>query len=241
MAIFPWAKKVDDKGEEKFELPDEIVKQLKDGADANAKVSKMETMLEEMKNIQLADKTARDKEKADAAAAAARKAAADKQPEIDAEIEELMLTNPREAVRRLTEGQTEAIKIVHADAVRREVFEDQQKFKYYTGDIKREVDALLAGQKVDFRMQPANVENCYHTVLGKHTDEIAEGKIKNRFAGSESFGRGTSGGGAGDTGAGGGGKKTYDAEYMKEIERAAKQVGIKTSDYMEMLEKDGVL
>ena len=241
MAIFPWAKKVDDKGEEKFELPDEIVIQLKAGVEAKASLTKMETMLEEMKNIQLQEKKDKDKAAADAAAAAARKAAADKQPEIDAEIEELMLTNPREAVRRLTEGQTNAIKMVHADALRREVFEDQQKFKYYSGDIKKEVDALLAGQYVDFRMNQQNIENCYLTVIGKHADEISEGKIKTRFAGSESSSRGTSGGGAGDSGADGSGKKTYDAEYMKEIERAAKQTGIKTLDYIEMLEKEGVL
>lgn len=244
MAIFPWAKKKDETtGEEKFELPDEIVTQLKAGVEAKASLGKMETMLEEMKNIQVADKTARDKEKADAAAALARKAAADRQPEIDAEIEELMLTNPREAIRRVTQGQTDAIKMVHAENVKREVFEDAQKFKYYHGDIKREVDALISKQAVDFRLNPENIENCYKTVLGSHTDEIIEGKLKTRFAGSDSGGgRGTSGGNAGDSGAGGkGDKKVYDAEYMKDIERAAKQVGIQPKDYIEMLEKDGVL
>lgn len=242
MALFSWQKKKDETtGEDKFELPDEIVKQLKDGAEANTRVSKMESMLEELKNIQVEDKKARDKEKTDAAAAAARKAAADKQPEIDAEIEELMLTNPKEAIRRATEGQSVAIMNLRADNIKRDVFEDAQKFKYYAGDIKREVDALISGQTLAARNDPSVVENCYHTVMGKHTDEIAEGKIKNRFAGSESSGRGTSGGNAGDSGASGKDKKTYDPEYLKDIERAAKQVGIQTKDYIEMLEKDGVL
>lgn len=241
MALFSWQKKKDETtGEEKFELPDVIAEQLKAGVEAKASLSKMESMLEELKNIQVADKTARDKEKADAAAVAARKASAERQTETDAEIEELMLTNPKEAIRRATESQSIAIMTLRADNIKREVFEDAQKFKYYTGDIKREVDALIAGQVLAAKNDPSVVENCYHTVMGKHADEIAEGKIKNRFAGSESSSRGTSGGSAGDSSTKSE-KKTYDAEYMKEIERAAKQVGIKTSDYLEMLEKDGVL
>jgi hypothetical protein len=241
MPVFPWAKKKNAEGEETFELPEEITTQLKAGVEAKEKLGKMEFMLEELKNIQVAEKTAREKKEADAAAEAARKKASERQTQTDAEIEELMLTDPKEAIRRATEGQTVAIMNLRADNIKRDVFEDAQKFKYYTGDIKREVDALIAGQNLNARNDPSVVENCYHTVMGKHADEIAEGKIKNRFAGSESSSRGTSSGSAGSSGAGGTEKKTYDTEYMKEIERAAKQVGIKTSDYIEMLEKDGVL
>ncbi|SRR6266567_91814 len=240
MALFNWQKKTNEKGEEQLELPDEIVNQLKEGKETKDKLGKLETMLEELKNLQVADKVARDKAVADALAEKNKKVNTERQAETDAEIEELMLTNPKEAIRRATESQSIAIMMLRADNIKREVFEDAQKFKYYAGDIKREVDALIAGQSIAARNDPSVVENCYHTVMGKHTDEIAEGKIKNRFAGSESSSRGTSSGSAGDSGSKGE-KKPYDAEYMKDIERAAKQVGIKTSDYLEMLEKDGVV
>ena len=62
------------------------------------------------------------------------------------------------------------------------MFEDQDKFKFYHGDLKREIDSLLANQPVDFRLNPANIENVYNTVIGKHMPEIIEGKIKTRFA-----------------------------------------------------------
>lgn len=238
MAYFSWQKKADDKGEEKFELPDEIVKQLKEGSEAKAEVSKMNTKLEELTTMfstDLAARQKREKDEADRIAALNRNK---KDEELDTELEELLLTNPREAIRRATEGQTNAIKSVHADNVRREVFEDGDKFPYYTGDIKREVDALLASQPVDFRLHPANVESTYHTIIGKHNKELMEGKIKSRFAGSEGN-RGTSNGSAGSSGTGGSdGKKP---EITDDIRRAAKQVGIKVEDYAEMLEKEGII
>jgi hypothetical protein len=240
MPVFPWMKKestdADGNKKEEFTLPDELVKQIKDGAESAAKVSTMQTKLEELTALFQTDLTARQKREKDAetAAAAARRTA--QQPELDAELEELLLTNPREAIRRATQGTTDAVKLVHAQSVKRDLFEDQDKFPYYTGDMKREIDALLARQPVDFQMSPDNIENCYHTILGKHTKEVVEGKLKTRFAGSQS-GNGSSGR-AGDTSTGDGDKKP---EITDDIRRAAKQVGIKAEDYVEMLVKDGII
>jgi hypothetical protein len=243
MTLFAWQKKKSEgeDGKEEFTLPDELTKKIEAGAEAAGKIGKVETMLSDLLSIQKSEKEARDKAAKDAADAAAAAAKAKKNEDLDAELEELMLTNPREAIRRATEGQTNAIKAVHADNVRREVFEDAQKFKYYHGTIKAEVDALLASQSVDFRLNPQNIENTYNTIVGKHNDEIVEGKLKTRFAGSESGSRGTSSGSAGSSGTGGTEKKTLEAETEKEARRAARQVGIKYEDYVEMLEKEGVI
>ena len=186
------------------------------------------------------DKEDREKREREATEAAHRVAASKTQAEIDAEIEELMLTNPREAIRKATETQSAVILQIRADNIRRELFEDQDKFKYYAGDIKREVDALIQAQSLSSRNDPSVVENCYLTVLGKHTDDVAEGKLKNRFAGSETN-RGTSTGSAGDSSATGKGKTHIDAEYDKDIRKAAKQTGIPYEEFLKQLEKEGVL
>ena len=246
MALFTWQKKKaeGEEGKDEFTLPDDLTKQIKDGAEAASKVGKIETMLADLISIQKTEKDAREKATKDAADAAAKVKNSKTQEEFDTEIEELMLTNPREAIRRATEGQTLAIKAVHADNVRREVFEDAQKFKYYHGSIKTEVDALLASQPVDFRLNPQNIENTYNTVVGKHNDEIVEGKLKTRFAGSDGGSRGTSSGSAGSSGSGAGEKKKlsdFSGEYLEDIKRAAKHVGIKPEDYVEMLDSEGVL
>ena len=241
MALFSWQKKTDDKGEEKFELPDEIVTQLKEGKETKEKLGKMETLLQGLVDTQQADKTAREKAVKDAADAAARAQHGKKQDELDAELEDLILTNPKEAIRRATEGQSVAIMTLRADNIRRETFEDQDKFKYYAGSIKAEVDALIAGQSLAARNDPSVVENCYHTVMGKHVDEIAEGKLKSRFAAGTGSSSGTSSGSAGSSGTGGKEKTKIDTAYEADIRKAAKQVGIKYEDYVEMLDKEGVL
>jgi hypothetical protein len=241
MARFPWQRDEEPVVTKDPALSEELMIQIKTGAEGAAKIPKLEEMLIGLTSIVQADKADRDREKAEAAAERARVAGTSRDEQTNAEIEELILTNPREAIRRATEGQTLAIKAVHADNVRREVFEDQDKFKYYSGEIKREVDALLAGQAVDFRLSPQNIENCYHTVLGKHTDEIAEGKLKSRFAGVENGGRGTSTGSAGDSGSGGREKTALDAETSADVRKAAKQCGLKYEDYVELLEKEGVI
>lgn len=239
----PWMK--NDEGKQELELPDELVSQIKKGADSADKVSTIETKLSELTTLFSNDLKDRKKREDDAAAASAaavaRKNHTERQEQIDSEIEELMLTNPKEAIRKATESQSVAIMTLNANNIRREVFEDSEKFKYYYGDIKSEVDKLIAGQTLAARNDPSVVENCYKTVLGNHVDELVEGKLKSRFASSENGGRGTSSGSAGSTGTGGNEKKTRDADFESDLRRAAKQVGIKYEDYVEMLEKDGVI
>ena len=152
----------------------------------------------------------------------------------------MILTNPKEAIRRATEGQSVAIMTLRADGIRRETFEDQEKFKYYTGDFKSKVDALIAGQNLTARNDSSVVENCYKTVLADHMDQILEGKLKSRFASGTSS-SGTSSGSAGDSGSGGREKAKIDASLEKDIRRAAAQTGYSYEDYVKELEADGVI
>jgi hypothetical protein len=241
MPMFPWQKKEvtgsDGEKKEEFSLPDELVTQIKAGADSAAKVSTMEAKLTELTSMFQQDLTARQKREKDATDAAAAAARAAKQPELDDELEALLLSNPRLAIQRATADQANAIKLIHAGNVKRDVFDDGDKFPYYVGDMKREIDALLVQQPADFQCNPVNIENTYHTVLGRHTKELVEGKVKSRFAGSQGSG-GTSSGSAGSSSTGEGDRKP---ELTDDIRRAAKQVGIKAEDYLEMLVKDGVI
>ena len=243
MAKFPWQK--DKEGvEAEFTLPDELTKQIKDGAEAAAKVTSMQASIDAMKSIMENDAKERKTEREAAAARAAAAAAAQRnqqQQENNEELEGMFLTDPVNAVKKLTDPLALEVAAGRADNIRRETFEDQEKFPYYHGDIKREVDSLIAGQHVSFRLNPANIENAYNTVLGKHTGELLEGKLKKRFAGGENGNRGTSTGSAGSSGTGGKEEKTFDAETMKHIEKAAKVTGITTKDYIEMLDKEGVI
>jgi len=240
MALFSWQKKTDDEGKDKFELPDEIVNQLKEGKETKEKLGKMETLLQGLVDTQQADKTAREKAAKDAADAAARQNQNKRQEEIDAELEDLILTNPKEAIRKATESQSVAIMTLRADNIRRETFEDAEKFKYYHGDFKRKVDALIANQSLAARNDASVVENCYKTILADHMDEIVEGKLKSRFASSTSNG-GTSSGSAGGTSTGAKEKTVLTGDYERDVRKAAQQVGIKYEDYVEMLDKEGVL
>lgn len=235
MAKFFWQRQRADDGEEKFALPDELEKKLDAGAKAAEELPKITQLLEDMKSTQASKDAADKKAKEDAAAAAARRQREEANTDLEERIEALMLEGKtKEAIKLATSDQTMAIKAVHADNVRRELFEDADKFKYYHGDIKREVDSLIANQAVDFRMNPANLENCYNTVVGKHTSEILEGKLKTRFAGSDGGSR-TSTGSAGDSGAG---KK--DLQITDDIKKLAKEFGVRPEDYAEMLDKEGI-
>lgn len=230
---FPWQKS--DDGKESIEFPDEIIKQIKDGAEAKEKLTGIEATLADLKSI-MASSSKKDEDAQKEREAAARRAAAlEAEGTQEEQIEALMLAGKtKEAIQLATQGQTQAIKAVHADNVRRELFEDQDKFKYYHGDIKREVDALLANQAVDFRMNPANIENCYHTVVGKHNGEILEGKIKTRFAAGS--GGSTSKGEAGDTGA----DDKKNQKLSEEAKKAARLLNFSEEEYKKMLDEEGV-
>lgn len=157
--------------------------------------------------------------------------------ENDEEFETLMLTDPKKAVSMALGPTQQAVLTLRADNLRREIFEDSKKFKYYHGDIKSEVDKLIAGQTLAARNDPSVVENAYLTVVGKHHDEIMEGKLKDRFAASDSSGRGTSSGAAGDSGTGGDKKAPVITD---DIRKLAKAFGTTPEEYAKLLDAEGV-
>jgi hypothetical protein len=240
MALFSWQKKPKEDGTEEFTLPDELQNQIKAGADAAAQMPKLMETLNGLKSImETQSKAQKDKEDAEAAAALRLKNSKN-QEETDAEIEELFLTDPKAAIAKATQGHTSAILTLNASNIRREVFEDEKEFKYYHGDIKKEVDTLIAGQTLQARNDPSVIKNCYLTVLGRHNDEIVEGKIKSRFAGSTGTG-GTSNGSAGSSGA-----ADDKASILRGLEndpmvlKAARTLGMKPADYAKMLDEEGI-
>lgn len=157
--------------------------------------------------------------------------------ETDEEFENLMLTDPKKAISMALNPTQQAVLTLRADNLRREVFEDTKKFKYYHGELKAEVDKLIAGQTLAARNDPSVIENAYLTVIGKHHDEILEGKLKDRFAASDSSGRGTSSGSAGDSGVGGD-KKT--PVITDDIRKLAKAFGTTPEEYAKLLDAEGV-
>lgn len=224
----PWAKKDNEEGT--IEFPDELKKKIDDSAAATAELPRIKELLEGMNSF-VADAK---KEREEAARVAAAKRTQEHQESVDDEIESLILTNPKEAIKKATDPLAQLLLQTRADGIKRELFEDQDKFKYYTGDIKREVDALIAGQQLSFKIDPASLENAYHAVVGKHFDEIQEGKLKTRFA--SSTGGNTSNGNAGDTAV----KDYTQSPIAEDIKKAAKQFGIDPKEYAKMLDTEGI-
>jgi type II secretory pathway pseudopilin PulG len=243
MAIFTWNKKEvkDGDGEkQEFTLPDELVTQIKAGSEAAGKLGTIEEKLKGLDSIQQYVEDQK-KEKEELKKKQQQQQRQEQQGTIEEQIEALMLEGKTsEAIALATSGQTLAIKATHAELVRREVFEDQEKFPYYHGDIKREVDSLIASQAVDFRTNPQNIENCYNTILGKHTKDIVEGKLKTRFAQSTSTTRSKSGTGDAldDKGKR---QRNWDDDTEKGIREAARHSGLKYEDYVDLLDKEGVI
>ena len=67
--------------------------------------------------------------------------------ELEERIESLMLEGKtKEAIALATQPLTNEVLLSRADRIKREVFENAERFPYYHGDIKREVDALLESQ-----------------------------------------------------------------------------------------------
>jgi hypothetical protein len=238
MALFSWQKKKAEDGTETFELPDDLAKDIKKGAEASEKLSKIEQMLADQKSVQEAKDAKEKKERDDAAAAAAKKKQEEVNGTIEEQIEALMLEGrTKEAVELALKNKTDALTSVvmttRADQIKRELFENADKFKYYAGDLKTEVDSLLEKQPLAFRQDPANIENVYNTIVGKHHGEIMEGKIKTRFAG----GTGTS---HGSSGTGDNLDDKKELVITDDIRKASKTFGMKPEEYAALLDKEGV-
>lgn len=237
MPLMSWMKKGGE-GEEKIEvsMSDEDKKKLDTASAAASELPKIKEMLEGLVKIQSDSAAATKKEREDAERAAAAKKATELNGTHEEQIEALMLEGKtKEAIALATQGTNQAILMLNADNVKRNTFENAEKYKYYHGELKDEVDKLIAAQNLSARNDPSVVENCYLTVLGRHNDDIVAGKLKSRFAGGSG---GTSlSGGTGGTG--GEEKKGWDPNDA-ELKRAAKHLGFEPKEYAKMLDEEGI-
>ena len=97
--------------------------------------------------------------------------------------------------------------------------------RYYYGDIKNKVDAMIDAQSVNVRTDPNVIRNCFKLVMYDHQKDIADGKIKARNTGAifESNG----------TGAHSGNDKGEDNEsWTADEERAAGHMGLTKKDWI---------
>lgn len=235
----PWQRQKAEDGSENLtvELPKEMAEKI-DSAIASGNESK--TRFDELK-ASLDGLNARfvreDEERQRAAQAQQQQRQAQDQTQSEEEITNLMLTDPVAATKRLikqtTDNQGVALMSMRADALRRDVFEDTDRFPYYTGEIKSEIDKLLEGQTLQHRNDRGVVENAYYATLGRHQREMADGKLKSRFAASE-----------GNRGTASGNIKGTEEPAIKPLDedgrKAAKILGFKEEDYAKMLHEEGV-
>ena len=222
-----WWKSNKEGEEDKIELPKEIQEQLNQTAALKTEVSEMKTKLSQLDSI--SDWIKEQREAAVKPKPKPQPTAEDEEAEAE-ELAALLLTNPKAAYARLAANTNAGMLLTRADNVKREVFGDQpEKFPYYSGEIKSEIDKILAEQSLEFRNNPTALENTYYTVVGKRQKEISEGKIKDRFASSTSGGRSSS---VEEE------AKRAKLEPNDDVIKIAKTLGIKLEDYMELLEKD---
>ncbi len=235
MALFTWQKKQREDGREELELSQEDQERIDKAARAAERLPEIEQRLSKLDSIEEFINMYKS-EKAEESRKRQQQQQQQQQQVEDEGFEELMLTDPKKAVSMALQPTQQALLTLRADNMRREIFEDANNFKYYHGTIKREVDNLLSAQPLAARNDPSVIENAYHTVVGKHNDEILEGKLKNRFAASEASSRSTGAGNAGDTGAGDKKKVVIDDD----IRKIAKGLGFKPEEYAKMLEEEGI-
>lgn len=237
MAIkLPWMKNKETE-ELEISLPDEVQKKL-DGAASKEDVAEIKnTLAEFQKSIQSISLNAA-QEAEERKKAADRKAAEEatkKSAETDEEINELFLNNPAEAMRRVMQGnmgaRDTALMRTMATNLRRETFENADKYKFYTGKIKEEVDKLINQQDLKAQNDSTVLEHAYFSVLGQHLDEITEGKLKSRFAASE----------GGSHSSGDIDKKETDRKGPRKLDddekKAAKMLGFSDDDYGKLLDE----
>jgi len=214
-------------------LPKETQDKLDKAISVGDELPKIKEMLSGLAGItEFVAESKRERE----AAAAAEAAKKNKQTreETEEELQSLILTDPAAAINKAITPQSQAILLLHAANLRRDVFENTEKFPYYSGEVKSEVDKLLTAQDPKAQIDPSVIENCYYTVLGRHSKEITEGKLKNRFASASGNG-GTNGGNITSST-----ETKPKLEINDDIRRAAKITGVTPEVYAEMLVEDGI-
>ena len=240
---FDWMKPKDDAPGELVLSDEQRAKMLEGTAskeDVTALGSKFDALKASLDSINAHFSKEEDEKKA-AAAKKARDDAATNATQTEEELNELFLTNPVEATKKLLQLQTNpvnaAVLQVRADTLKRSIFEDEEKYPFYTGEIKAEIDKLLAGESLQAQNNPATIEHAYHSTVGRKYKEISEGKLKSRFASSEG-----SRGSNGDLSS----KKLEDQvkPLDEEGKKAARILGYDTPEkqaqYAKMLHEEGI-
>lgn len=229
---FLWnEKKEGDKkeGEGEDKLPPELESRFKNMEDGLAKVSSIEDKLKSLDSI-TAYFEEQKKEKEEAVKKA-KEAAIKKDELTNEELLEAFAANPRGVIKELTKDKDDAILLVRADQVKKNVFLDRaEEFPYYAGEIKKEVDKILSEQSLKFQNDSKAVENTYYTVVGKMNKEISEGKIKSRFA-SASAAKGTE-----DLAKES--REKVEITITPDIEKAARYSGMSVDKYVELIRKE---
>lgn len=233
----PWQKK---EGTEEYEvtLPDELKTKL-DGAASKEDVTALKTTLDKLQESMkaISDHTAAEaEERRKAAAKKAAEESTNRQAATDEELTELALIDPVAAMKRVVQeaqsGRDAALMTINAANLRREVFEDSAKYPFYTGKIKEEVDKLLATQSLKAQNDRTTIEHAYHSMVGQNYKEISEGKLKDRFASSESN-RGSNGHVQEP-------EKKGPRVMTDDEKRAARTLGFKDEEYGKLLDEEGV-
>lgn len=217
--------KSDDEGEP--EIPKAIQEQLDQVKDLKTQVTEMRGSLSALDEIKASlAEMAKPKE---TPKPKITKTADEEQADRE-EIAGLLLSDPEAAYARLSAKTNAGLLQIAANQARRDVFdENPDRFPYYTGDVKAEVNKILSTQPLNFQTNHQAIENTYYTVIGKMKKEIDEGKIKDRFASG--------------SGSRGSGLQNEPADKTKidsndDIRKIARQLGMKEEDYVKLLEED---
>lgn len=233
----PWQKTED--GNLEVSLPDDLKTKLDNSASKEdlGKLNDTLAKLQESINSINVNAAAEAEERKKAATRRAAEEARARNEQTDEELNELALTDPVAATKRIVEqstaAQTQALLLVNAQNVRREVFEDTEKYPFYTGELKAEVDRIIGAESPQAQNNRGLIEHAYNSVVGKHYKEIMEGKLKTRFASSEGN-RGTS---TGNTGS----KEDQGPRRLSDDEKkVARVLGFKEDEYGKMLDEEGV-
>lgn len=209
--------------------------ELKNITDGHKKVETIETELKTMKESQEKDSkrlnTFLDEQEAAKrrriADEAARKAAEKKESD-EKDMDDLWLTDPKEAARRTFEDQSkglvEATINNQSQTLRRQIFDDNpNEYEYYTKEnpeFKAQVDALIDQQPLNIRSNPEAIKNAYAIIAHRKAQEIKEGKLKSRFAATSTSSTGTTS------------SKDKDTIVLTDLQKkAAKNLGISEEDY----------
>jgi hypothetical protein len=223
-----WESKKNKDDKDEYTLPPEIQEQLDQAKKTRVELTEVKTKLSALDDISAYIKEQRE---ADAERKKVKPPVktADEIENENAELAQLLLTDPQAAYARLADKTNATVLMVRADNLRREVFEDNaEKFPYYTGEVKLEINKILANESLQFRNNPQALENTYYTVVGKRQKDITEGKIKDRFASASGSGRGST---------------TEDSDKLKltgnaDTEKIARMLDMKHEDYIKLLETD---